>query len=534
MQNIESITNIEHLRELALVYQRQVTLLVTRISELTRELATLRSQDGQEAIQLELDKVTQELKSLQESNPPDRKKGQPRQRKEPQTGHGPRKQPRLPVEEVIHILDEPDQTCPSCGGELKPFAGQFETSEEITYEPPKISLLVHKRQKYVCGCGECVDTALGPVKLIPGGRYSVAFATAVGTEKYLDHLPLERQVRRFQRRGLDVSAQTLFDQIWAAALVLLPTYKALFEFIIKQRVLYIDDTGWRMMKPHDVQSWHLWNLNAGRASWYTLSSTKGSPVVNLLLGNYDGIVVGDGAPAYESVQKNGGRNTSVKAFQVIEPSGDILTLNSSDLDMTPSPFLLGHCWAHVYRKFRDASKNFYRHARAFMDQVKLLYQFEVEAETQARARAGPEANEAEFHDILMTVRREVRNQKSRPIIATMLKWLTTPRGLPRSALGEAIRYALGRWQGLILFLDNPEMLLDNNRSERALRGPVVGRKNFTGCRSERGALVAAVFYSLFETAKLCGVDPADYVQRAILNALQEPGAVTLPEPLASA
>lgn len=533
MQDLEAITNVDHLRDLARVYQRQVALLVARIGELTRELAALRSQDGQEAIQLELEQLTRELKALQESHPPEgpRGRGEPRSRSKPQTGHGPTAQPKLPTQESLHLLDEPDQTCPSCGGELEPFEGQFETSEEITYEPPKITLLVHKRQKYVCSCGGCVDTALGPVKLIPGGRYSVAFATAVAGEKYLDHLPLERQVRRFGRQGLEVTAQALFDQLWAAAQVLLPTYGALFERLRKESVLYLDDTGWKMMKPHDVASWHLWNLNAGRVSWYTLSSTKGAPVVNLLLGNYAGIVVGDGAPAYTSVQKDGGRGTDVDAFQIITPGGELRSLRSADLVMEPAPFRLGHCWAHVQRKFRDASKNFYRHARAFMDQVKLLYQLEDQATATAKARAGPDATAAELHALLLQVRREVRDTQSRPITQAMLDWLKTPRALPRSALGQAIAYALGRWKGLTLFLDHPEMLLDNNRSERALRGPVVGRKNFAGCRSERGALVAAVFYSLFETAKLCGVDPVAYVHRAVECALLEPGAVTLPEPL---
>jgi transposase len=84
------------------------------------------------------------------------------------------------------------------------------------------------------------------------------------------------------------------------------------------------------------------------------------------------------------------------------------------------------------------------------------------------------------------------------------------------------------WPGLIRFLDDPLIPLDNNPVERALRGLVVGRKNHYGSRSRRGCEVAALFYSLIETAKLCGAEPKSYLLRATSEALDHPGAVTLP------
>ena len=75
----------------------------------------------------------------------------------------------------------------------------------------------HKRKKYRCSCGGCVETAPGPDKLIPGGRYSIDFAVSVAIAKYTDHLPLERQVRIMKRQGLVVDSQTLWDQLNAVA-----------------------------------------------------------------------------------------------------------------------------------------------------------------------------------------------------------------------------------------------------------------------------------------------------------------------------
>ena len=79
--------------------------------------------------------------------------------------------------------------------------------------------------------------------------------------------------------------------------------------------------------------------------------------------------------------------------------------------------------------------------------------------------------------------------------------------MPRSKLGKAIEYMLNLWGGLTIFLDDPRVPLDNNAAERALRSVVVGRKNHCGSRSKRGTQVAALFYTLLETAKLSKVDP---------------------------
>src|SRR5918994_7985268 len=93
---------------------------------------------------------------------------------------------------------------------------------------------------------------------------------------------------------------------------------------------------------------------------------------------------------------------------------------------------------------------------------------------------------------------------------------------------------LKRWAGLTRFVEDPRVPLDNNAAERALRGPVVGRKNHYGSRSLRGTQVAALFYSLCETAKLAGVDPHAYLRCALSAAIAQPGVVTYPEDLLKA
>ncbi|HYO57719.1 IS66 family transposase [Archangium sp.] len=155
----------------------------------------------------------------------------------PSHGHGPRAQPTLPTLEVVYTLEEPDKQCPKCGGALNEMKGCYEDAEEVDVVERRFVLRRHKRQKYRCSCDGCVETALGPPKLQPGGRYSVDFAVEVAAAKYLDHLPLKRQVRVMAREGLVVDSQTLWSQIDALAQLLAPAHEALHAALLTREIL---------------------------------------------------------------------------------------------------------------------------------------------------------------------------------------------------------------------------------------------------------------------------------------------------------
>jgi transposase len=126
-------------------------------------------------------------------------------------------------------------------------------------------------------------------------------------------------------------------------------------------------------------------------------------------------------------------------------------------------------------------------------------------------------------------RQKLRAEAARPILEQLRKWALEQTGLPRSLLRKAIDYMLGRWTALERFLENPFVPIHNNRTERALRGMVLGRKNHYGSRSQRGTEVAALFYSLLDTAILNGLDPTEYLERAVTAAIED-GTVVLPLP----
>ena len=123
--------------------------------------------------------------------------------------------------------------------------------------------------------------------------------------------------------------------------------------------------------------------------------------------------------------------------------------------------------------------------------------------------------------------RALRCERSQPLTDALLAWAKQQRGLPGSKLRHAIEYMTSNWPILTHFLDEPRAPLCNNAGERALRGPVVGRKNHHGSKSQRGTEVAALFYSLIESAKCVGVDPVRYLRAAAEASIRD-GVALLP------
>src|SRR5713101_6175741 len=482
---IERITDTDTLRKVAVLLDRENRHLHDRIQVLAAENDRLKKRTAT-TLQRELDVLKELLaqrdqaifgeKTEKRTRPGD---GAPVSEKTPRRGHGPRVQPALPILDIIHELDEADLTCPQCGGDLVEMAGQTEDSEEVTVVERRFAILKHQRKKYRCACNGCVDTAPGPVKLQPGSRYSTAFAVEVAVNKYLDHLPLERQARIMRREGLSIDSQTLWDQLDVLAGVLRPTYDALARHVLKAEVVGADETWWRLMDKKGSKRWWVWSVTREAA--------------RQVLNGYRGIVLADGYAAYDALARAG-----------------------------PS-FTLAHCWAHVRRKYVEAEPHYGEACREVLDLIGRLYG--VEAEIPAAMLQDPLLRED-----ALDRRRQLRQERSRPVVAAIRDWAYAqkPRALPESSLGKAITYMLGLWPGLTLFLDDPRIPVDNNATERGLRGVVLGRKNHYGSRSERGTEVAALFYSLLESAKLAGVEPKLYIHTATRTALENPKAVILP------
>lgn len=399
--------------------------------------------------------------------------GEVERSKAPQTGHGPTEQVELQLIERVHSRSEGDEsTCAQCGGQLQAWDGQYEDCEEIDVIERRYVRVLHRRQKYRCSCGACIETASAPPRVIPGGRYSVGFIVHAGIAKYADHNPLERQVRTMKRQGLVITSQTLWDQLNALAKVLEPLYRRVRAYLLSKAVLGADETHWPVLDGAK-ERWQVWALCADDAVYYQIEDSRSAQAAAELLGDYAGKLMVDGYSGYQALKKRGGR------------------------------FELLHCWAHVRRKYVEVEDLHPGSCTEVLDLIGQLY--EVERVT----RDGPDDERA-----------RLRRERSADIVKRIHQWALVQRALPQSPLGKAIAYMGALWDGLGRFLHDPAAPIDNNAVERALRGVVVGRKNHYGSKSRRGTEVAAIMYSLIESAKLAGVDPHAYLCAAADAALR--------------
>lgn len=479
--------DVETLRQISLLLERENQRLLTKTLELTAELARLRGVADPEQLALAELRALQEARARHGHRPAAGGTPTPSPRP-PRPGHGPRPQPALPVVEIHHELPPDQRGCPACGGELVQMTGQAETSDRITTIKLTYQLEHHVRQKYRCACNGAVVTAPGPVQVVPGTRYAPEFGVGVAVAKYLDHLPLERQVRMMAREGLVVESQTLWDQLNAIARHLEPTYQALGRRALEAAVIHVDETRWTIMGSPKPAAGTVWGVRAPTVSFYRILAGKSADDGRQVLAGYRGTAVVDGFAVYEVLARDG------------------------------PGFTLAHCWAHTKRKFEEIATQWPVACAEIDGLIGELYAIE-------RLVPGPFPGDA----AAQALRQQLRTERAKPVLDQIWQWATVQVGLPRSDFGKAVRYMLERWAGLTRFVNDARIPLDNNAAERALRGPVVGRKNHYGSRSLRGTEVAALYYTLCETAKLIGVDPRAYLLRALYAAIAHPGAVTYPE-----
>ncbi|MCI0657271.1 MAG: IS66 family transposase, partial [Acidobacteria bacterium] len=447
MLRIEHVQDVETLRQIATLLERENQSLLDRLRQLTEEIAELKGQDVP-AVQRELELLQELLAQRERALFSESSERRPRpdevpMPRAPQRGHGPKAQPALPLVEQVHELPAEERHCGVCGGELSEMTGQAEESEEITVIERQFQIVKHLRKKYRCTCNGFLATAPAPPKLQPGSRYSPEFAVAVAVGKYLDHLPLERQCRMMRREGLEVDSQTLWDQIETLARVLRPTYHALQERVLASPIVGADESHWRLMDKKGSKRWWAWSVSGPDALFHKILDSRSQKAASQVLDGYEGIVMADGYTAYDALSRDG------------------------------PGFKVAHCWAHVRRKFIEVQSHAPEICREILDLIGKLYEVE---------RLAPAGGSEES----LKLRSRLRAERSRPVVRDIQAWALAQRVLPESGLGKAIAYMLGLWKGLTLFLEDPRIPLDNNQTERGLRGLVLGRKNHYGSRSRRG------------------------------------------------
>lgn len=505
MLRIEQISDLDTCRYVALQLEKQNGSLAERNRDLARELARLKGSDQLKAALLEDERQAAHLARLQRMvfGPSSERRDGDEEPAEPTPdvvsakpaackGHGPTEQPRLPHVEVRHELPaEQLPTCEQCQRVVGPWDGHSEDSELVTVVERLYKVEKHARQKYRCQCGETIVTAPGAARLIAGGRYSVDFAIAVCADKYLNHLPLDRQRKMMGRLGLDTTTSTLCDLVSGVAEVLTPTHEAIKDRVLSSLNIHADETRWMMIQSPKSERWQAWGVASSKLVCYEILPDRSTASGSQMLRGYGGTLMVDGYKVYTALARG-------------------------------SPGLkVANCWSHVRRKFIDCEKFYAKDCKVALDLIRKLYMVE---------RSAPPLDDLEGVELgrALEMRLALRRSESAPIAAELRAWalgLSLPR---ESVLRQAVEYMLKIWDGLTRFLDDPRIPLDNNLLERSLRPIALGRKNHLGSKSPVGAKATAVLYSLIESAKLSGVDPAAYLKAAVLGALEVPFRVVLP------
>jgi transposase len=455
----------DFLREAFRVAQEKILLLQKENSQLRKE----------KALDDELCKKLAEefflIKKRVFDSKQEKKANKARNQKKRKKGKLPHNQStNLPIEDLEIDLDEEiidykyeSECCPKCGSDkFSEMSNCHEESSEFEVIERRYLLKRHKRQKYSCkGCHNIV-TAPGGVKLTPGGEFSIQIATQIVSDKFEDHIPLERQRKRMKRAGLNVEAKTLYGLTEHLYNRLFAMNELIRQDVLSEHWVHIDESPMNFYNPNKSKG-YVWSMSNPRGAYYQFEPTRSGDVAREMLKSYQsGVVITDGFSGYNFLD------------------------NQENIKHV-------FCWAHVRRKFFEAM-SFDPKAEDMVDLIDALYEVEHEAEV-----LGDLSN--------------LRSKKSSLIIKEIGVWIEDQEGhyLDSTSMGKAINYYLQRREGLHYFISDHFVPIDNNMAERRQRCPVMGRKNYLHFKSINGADVGMLFYSIIESCKSNGLNAKAFI-----------------------
>ena len=378
----------------------------------------------------------------------------------------------LPSEEIVYNPDSSLLKCSCCGKDMKEIGR--EESKSLEYVPAHFKVIKRIRPKYACSCGQggvvIADTVSRPIEKSIAESSLLAY---IVVSKFVDHLPLYRLSLIFDRFDIAISRSVMSDWIGKMHELLSPLHELMRKTILTSGYIQIDETTIKVQKDPGVapskkkcQIGYFWPITDGQQVVFEYDPGRDKNVPLDLLKDFHGYLQTDGYSGYDSVvKKNGIRRLA--------------------------------CWAHVRRKFFEA-KNYDESAMLFLTEIGKLYEIERRAE-----------------EICQTYdqRQEVRKNKSTPILNAIRELLDyhSLKATPKSPMGKAVSYALNVWEYLTEYVEDGRLKIDNNRIENLIRPVALGRKNWLFAGSPAGAQRAALFYSLFGSCKMYGINPFEYL-----------------------
>jgi transposase len=428
----------------------------------------------------------------QADTPTRRPRGQQRGRPGPKR----RDYSHLPTVPEDHVLPAEQCFCPQCGQLLADFPG---TEDSVILEVDvRAHRRVIRRRRYrpACSCAAHpgIVTAPPAPRLIPKSILGVSIWVAVLLDKYLFYRPTYRLLADWQTLGLDLSLGTITDGLSRLVPLFEPVYEALVRRSQEQTLWHADETRWLVFASIEGKvghRWYLWVFHSAEAVVFVLAAGRSHDVPEEHFGPVQGrgILVVDRYVAYKAIDK-------VKSGTIV----------------------LAFCWAHVRRDFLGVARSWPQQqtwALEWVEQIGRLYHLNDE-----RLKVRPDA--AAFAEADRALREAVERFGERGRSELREANLQPARRKVLESLGD-------HWTGLTVFVEHPEVPMDNNTAERSERGPVVGRKNYYGSGAVWSGRLAAMMFSLFQTLCLWDLNPRQWLT-AYLNACAGAGG-RVPEQL---
>lgn len=371
---------------------------------------------------------------------------------------------RLPIPDHIERKDKYVKPLEDITGLVK--IGE-EITEQLDYEPGKLFVNRYIREKFAKPNGEGVLIAPLPNFIIQRGMAGAGLLAWIIIQKYVDHLPLYRQIEQFKRFGMPVPSSTMSDWVAMSLNELTPLYEALKKKVLSSNYLQADETPIKVLddkKKGEAHRGFYWVYRDPQSGLVLFDYRKGRgrEGPSEILKGFEGYLQSDGYSAYENF--NTGKITLI------------------------------HCMAHARRYFEHSLDNDRKRAEHALKEIQELYNIERFA------------RENKFTQV---ERYEVRQKESILILNNMHRWLKENilQVTPKSAIGQAISYSLNRWDKLMIYASDGRLEIDNNLVENSIRPIAIGRKNYLFAGSHDAAQRAAMIYSLLGTCKLKGVEP---------------------------
>jgi len=354
-----------------------------------------------------------------------------------------------------------------------------EVTEVLDWVPGELFVKQYIRPKYVQPLDDIaatVITASLPERLMEKSMAGEGLLAQIIVDKYVDHLPLHRQLQRFERGGVNIAQSTINDWVKAVLIHLMALYEVHKRQVLASNYLHADETPLKVLDEnkkgttHQGYYWVYHNSKAGLVL-FDYRKGRGREGPDDILKDYQGYLQTDGYVAYDAFEKRAG-------------------------------IVLLHCMAHARRKFSDALQNDKDRAEQALAMFQQLYAIERRIKEESLAE----------NEILA-----LRQGEAVPVLQTLKAWMIAeyPKVLPKSPIGQAIGYCLPRWEKLYRYTTDAQLQIDNNPVENAIRPVAIGRKNYLFAGSHEAAQRAAMVYSLFATCRLHNINPYNWLKEVL-------------------